>query len=175
MKSIISLLTLFFFGSATVQGQTAKNVSLYGFKQPVISGASPKVTYSEGGQENTAPRVSKFNYMFYIAGPSNTRIYPVEIWLMGKQYGVKSSDIKKTPVVHTNSNIPEFSEAKVLVPKTTKKVLQLHTTTANSQKGLAAAKTKAQSNELVVVYKMGGKFYYAAIKKLTLLDPMAMQ
>lgn len=175
MKSFISLITLLIIGSVAVQGQTAKTVSLYAYKQPVVSGAPPKVTYSEGGQENAAPRVSKFNYFIYIAGPSNLRIYPVEIWLGGKKYGVKSSAVKQTPIQQTNVNIPEYSKPVVLVPKTSKTVLQLTTTTASSQKGLTVAKTLAKSNEVVVVYKMGGKFYYVLAKKMTRLDPMAMQ
>lgn len=174
MKSFISLIILL-IGTLTVRGQTAKNVNLYAYKQPVISGAPPKVTYNEGGGEKATPRVSKYNYLIYIAGPSNLRIYPVEVWLLGKQYGVKASGAKKTPIEYTNVNIPEFSEPVVLVPKTTKTVLQLHTTTAHLQKGLAVAKTQAQTNELVVVYKMSGKFYYVVLKKLNHLEPIVMQ
>ena len=175
MKLFSSFVTSLLFCSLAVQGQTVKGVNLYGYKQPVISGAPPKISYNEGGQENPAPRAAKYNYLIYISGPNNIRIYPTEIWLMGKQYGVKDADIKKTPIVHTNVNIPEYSKPVVLVPKTSKTVFQLSPTATLPKKGLAAAKTTAQKNELVVVYKMGGRFYYAAIKKLSLLEPMAMQ
>ncbi len=175
MKSLIILLTLIMILNAAAHAQINKNVILYGYMQPVISGAPPKVSYSEGGQEKTTHRASKYNYFMYLAGPSNLRIYPTEIWLKGKQYGVSYSAVKKTPVQHTNVNIPEFSKPIVLVPETTKTVLQLGTTTATSPKKLAIVKTKAQYNDLVVVYKMGGKFYYATVKKMAMLEPMAMQ
>jgi hypothetical protein len=40
---------------------------------------------------------------------------------------------------------------------------------------MAAARAKAATNELVVVYKYAGKFYYAALKKIKVLDPVVLQ
>lgn len=173
MARIFTLLTISLIGSISLFAQTNKNVVLYGYSQASVSGAPPKTVIDESGKENTVAGRSSDNYFLYLAGPTATRIYPVEIWLKGERYAAKYAPIVKTPVVQEGGNIP--GEKVTLVPKTARRVLKLTTTKAIGNKALAIAKNKAQSNDLVVVYKMNGKLYYAAQKRLKELEAAMRQ
>ncbi len=42
-------------------------------------------------------------------------------------------------------------------------------------KTIATAKSKSKTNELVIVYKMNGKFYLSLLEKLKVLEAATMQ
>jgi hypothetical protein len=58
-----------------------------------------------------------------------------------------------------------------MVPKTSGQVIQVTPISKSDGKRFPKARLKAATNELVVVYKLNGKFYSATLKKLTRLEP----
>ena len=167
--------TIFFFilmSAATLfaAAQSKGTVKLYGYGQWVSRGKAPEI------DENTGLRTSAGagrNYFLYAT--SVTRIYPTEIWIEGTRYGVSLNSIGTTPVEYsdeTNIGAPK----KLLVPKTTRKVIQLVPTKVTVGKGKSAkALTLAKSNAVVLVYKQGGKTYYTTLASLNDLETAAGQ
>ncbi len=98
------------------------------------------------------------------------------MWLKGKRYSAKPEAVNKTPVQMGDPALRDSHNIITLVPKTTKKVMMLVPGNAVIQsKSLAIAKSKARTNELVIVYKMSGKLYYALLKELNVLERASMQ
>lgn len=156
--------------------QTNNNIMLYGYIQPVLPGITAKGDIDENGRmikKNTGGVMN--NYRIYITAPSNFRIYPIAIWIKSTPYSAKSEVITNTPVVLTNHTIPSHPQTTTLVPKTTQKVWQITPLPPIESKLSAKAKVMAQTNELVVSYKLNGKYYYAALEKLTELPSGARQ
>lgn len=169
MKKIIIFAILILAGSMSY-AQSRGKVRLYAFEQNVSRGKAPEI--SEGSEPQTSSGSGK-NYRLYAV--STSRIYPVELWIDGVKYGVTMNTIKQTPVEYEDAgNIG--APKKTLVPKTTGMVIQLIPIAATSNKSVGKnAKTLAASNEMVLVYKQNGKFYYSALKKVTELEGAAMQ
>ncbi len=169
MKAILfSLLSICL--TTSLCAQTKGSLQLYGYKQSVSGGKAPDII--EGSSVRTGTGAGK-NYFIYAV--SAYRIYPSEIWIEGIRYGVQVKSITKTPVEYSDeANIG--SSKKVLVPATTKKVIQLIPVTAVAIKSVGTkAKSLSATNELVVVYKQNGKFYYTAMKSLGKMESAAMQ
>ena len=165
-----SLLTL-----ASMAQQNGK-IKLYAYYQPVTPGIQKARDIDESGNRVSANGTgSTGNYMIYAVPASTARIYPVEIWVKGQKYGISMKTITQTPVTHSNPSNPANPKTVVLVPKTSGNVLQLRPTDAVPGKHFAAAERLAQSNELVFVFKQGGKFYYQPLAKIADLDAAAMQ
>ena len=156
------------FVAGICRAQTKGTVKLHAFKQSVAQGKAPEVT--DGPQ--VSERQGK-NYFIYAVSPS--RIYPSEIWIEGERYGVSVTTITQTPVEQgddRNIGAPK----KVLVPKTTQKVIQLVPIPAVEEKSFGAnAKSQAKTNDVVLVYKQNGKFYYKALKRMSDLEGAYMQ
>lgn len=153
--------------------QTQGSIALYGYKQAVLPGNIPSGEISEDGIEAKAIYEPKYNFFIYTA--SNFRIYPMEIWIKGNAYSAKTEIILTTPVVYINPTSLPADKKITLVPKTSKKVIKLSTAPAIEDKSMAKAKSLSKTNELVIIYKQGGKFYYVAAKKMVELEPVAMQ
>ncbi len=167
--------TFFFFLTAislglSAQAQTRGASKLYGFKQYVSGGKAPDITEGAGTRTSSGGRK---NYFLYAVSPS--RIYPLELWIEGIQYGVSIKSITTTPVEYSDEmNIG--SPKKVLVPKTSQNVIQLILIPPVKGKSVGTkAKTLSRTNEAVVVYKRAGKFYYNTVEKLTDMEGAAMQ
>lgn len=171
---VIYLLILSLLIMNHTSAQTRNDVKLYGYKQPVVSGVSPTISADETGRAVSSYK-PRYNYFIYLSAPANLRAIPTEIWIKGQQYSVTATPVE-TPVEYKNpTTMPGYDKSITLVPKTTNKVYQLQYSSAPVMKNLAAAEKQARSNDIVVAYKMGGKFYYATLKSLTDLEPVAMQ
>ena len=169
MKKVLFLAAVVFLNSVAYS-QTKGVISLYGFKQSVSGGKAPDVI--EGSSVRTNGPGGK-NYYIYATSPS--RIYPSEIWIEGIQYGVSIRSIAKTPVEYSDeANIG--SQKTVLVPKTSEKLIQIIPVPITGKKSTGTkVNSLSASNELVVVYKQHGKFYYTALKSLSRLESAVMQ
>jgi len=152
-----------FFSFAQVEGAS----KIYGYKQKVMPGT---VRVDENGRE--VPRKPQYNYFIYLA--STCKVTPIEIWINGEDYSVTVNSVSTTPVKYTNPTSGD-NKPQILVPKTTRRVLQLGPSLNNMQKPIQKGKTLSAKNELVVIYKGNGKLYYKTISKLSELDPVAMQ
>lgn len=145
-------------------GQRKGNVQLYGYKQSVSGGKGPETGGNHPAQNNSAGK----NYFLYAA--SDDRIYPTEVWVEGTRYGVSIKTVEKTPIEYddgTNIGAP----AKVLVPKTKKKIVQLVLIGGLKPKVETSTAGKlAATNALVLVYKTKGKLYQNTLPLLTELQ-----
>jgi hypothetical protein len=158
-----------------LKAQTRSDVKLYAYARPVAGGVPPKISTQENNLQTYSSAKAKYNYLIYLEGPANTRIYPVEMWLHGEKKGVRTTLVTTTPVEIKTGDIPNYSKTITLVPKTSNRVYQLDLGIPVPGKEMAAARAKASTNELVVVYKYAGKFYYAVQKKIKLLEPVVLQ
>jgi hypothetical protein len=168
MKKIITLGLAVLFAAA-LHAQTKGSIKIYGYKQPV-SGGMVQRTISEDGASHEVPVKPRFNYRIYTA--SSSAITPVEIWIRGEAFSATQSPVE-TPVMYDSPNNPT-APATTLVPKTTKKVLQIVLAPLQG-KATTKAKTLAKTNELVLVYKANGRTYYQALKKLEMMEPAFLQ
>jgi hypothetical protein len=168
MKKIITL-GLAVLLAAALHAQTKGTIKIYGYKQPV-SGGMVQRTISEDGASHEVPVKPRFNYRIYTASASV--ITPTEVWIRGEAFSASQSPVE-TPVVYNSPNNP-VTPATTLVPKTTKKVLQISPAPLKD-KGTTKARTLAKTNELVLVYKANGRMYYQALKKLEMLEPAFLQ
>jgi hypothetical protein len=168
MKTVYVLLALL-MTCVSCSAQSKGNIRLYGFKQAVAGGRAPDINekglrVSKGGGKN-----------YFLYAVSNSRIYPTEIWVEGTRFGVTIKIIEQTPVEY-GDDMNVGSPKKVLIPKTSQKVVQLVPNASTESKITGAkAQTLAQKNELVVVYKQGSKVYYQTLARLSSLAGTAMQ
>ena len=174
MKCIL-FLSAFCFFTCHLKAQTRKDVKLYAYARPVTGGVPPKISTQENNLQVYSSPKAKYNYLIYLEGPAKTRIYPVEMWLFGERKGLRVSFVKKTPVEIKTGDIPQYAKTITLVPKTSNRVYQLDLSPALPEKEMAAAKEKAAANDVVVVYKFAGRFYYAVQHKIKMLEPVVLQ
>lgn len=170
MKKVFLLLFLVFSTVISGKAQTKGNSKLYGYEQQVSGGASPDRSLEPGAGTGKSARV---NYFIYLATSANSRVYPSELWIDGELYGAQVRTISKTPVL-LESNDPALNN-RVLVTKTTQKILQLVPTSSKGVKKSAKGTLLAKTNDVVMVYKQNGKFYYSVLPKLSGLESAAMQ
>ena len=163
MKRRILLIFLTAFSLASFS-QTG--VKIYGYVQEVLPGTIPKGT-DENGKKIEAVKV-RDNYLIYISVPGKSRIYPIELWIKGNRFSAKPETVTTTPV-QQNDNL---GKPITLVAKTSNNVQRIIPIPIIQGKEFLNAKKKSLSNELVVVYKLNGKYYSATQKKLTRLEPL---
>jgi hypothetical protein len=146
--------------------QTEGASKIYGYKQKVLPG---NVRVDENGRE--VQRKPQYNYFIYLA--STSKVTPVEIWFNGEAYAPIVNKVS-SPVEYTNPGSGDDT-SKVLVPKTSRNVLQLNPSLNKIQKPSPKGKTLSAKNELVIIYKGNGKQYYKTVSKLAELGHLAMQ
>lgn len=174
MKSIL-FLSAFCFLTFGLKAQTRPDVKLYAYARPVTGGVPPKISPQENNLQIYRSAKGKYTYLIYLEGPAKKRIYPVEIWLFGERKGVKVSFIRKTPVAIKTGDLPGYSKTITLVPETSNRVYQLDPGPAPMEKEIKGAGEKAAANDVVVVYKCAGQFYYALQKKIKILEPVVLR
>ena len=160
------LLVLSVFFWATSIAQTEGASKLYGYKQKVMPGT---IRVDDNGRE--MPRKTQYNYFIYLA--STTKVTPAELWINGEVYSVTVIEVS-TPVEYNHPSSSN-NNPKILVSKTNRHVLQLSPSLNKIQKPNPKGKSLSAKNEMVIIYKGGGKWYYKAVSKLGELDPLAMQ
>jgi hypothetical protein len=146
--------------------QTEGASKLYGYRQKVMPGT---IRVDDNGKE--IPRKSQYNYFIYLS--STTKVSPVELWINGEVYSVTVNEVS-TPVEYSHPSTAN-NRPKILVSKTNNHVLQLSPSLNKIQKPNPKGKSLSAKNEMVIIYKGGGKWYYKVVSKLGELDPLAMQ
>lgn len=145
---------------AYLKGFSQKDsLTLYAYEQKVSPGIAPSKT----SQTNT-------QYYIFLATRHNKVVDPVSLWIKGKLFGINAKEVK-TPVKKLSINDSSI----VLIPGTEQKVLRLFpiktTMPGNTQKGGVLAR----QNELVLVYKLKGRFHYMVKERIDQLDAVNMQ
>ncbi|MGE5519476.1 MAG: hypothetical protein ACM3VS_06055 [Candidatus Dadabacteria bacterium] len=163
------LLSLLAF-SVAINAQTRGSARIYAYKQGSSRGAAPRT--NEQGEVTRTNKEANYNYYLYLV--SRSRVYPSELWLNGQHYNVTYKKVV-SPVVRENTNLPITTKKEILVPKTSSMVLQLTPVTTIEGKASVKVSEKLKKNELVVLYKQNGKFYYSSLDKLSILDSNALQ
>ena len=166
MKQFYFLLTAIIFSIAAYAQKTG-SAQLYAYRQAVLPGT---VRVDDNGRE--FPRKPQYNYYIYLVSPA--KVSPLEIWVDGQAYNVNTSNIAATPVEYTNPTTGE-NQSKILVPKSTKKVWQVHLAAEKIHEMNAQGKNLSDKNQLVIIYKCGNKIYYKTALKFSELEPLAMQ
>jgi hypothetical protein len=167
MKQFLILIALVFI-YVSCDAQTEGPAKLYGYKQNVTPGTNPN--WNEGGKQ----RQVKTGTNYYIYLVTNGRAYPSSLWIEGTEYSASMKTINITPVETNNPTLPA-APSTVLVPKSTGNVIQLIPVPAIDGKSNAKAASMANDNEVIVVYKLNGKFYYNKLEKLSELPSAARQ
>lgn len=158
---------LLVFSLASLVSFAQSGVVLHGYLQDVLPGMVPKGTDENGkalGAHTATTRV-----LIYLELPRSAAATPVEVWINGKRYGVQAEKITSFPVTLSKGAV--VNSKPVLLPARSGNVLELIPVAFTKGKDFSKAKTKARSNELVVVYKMGGSYYSAVQKKWKSLEP----
>jgi hypothetical protein len=153
MKSFIVLYLLFFNLACIAQ---KSGIQLYAYEQKVIPGIAP--AHEEAEARN------KVQYYIYITTPQTKTVYPVSLWIKGIQFGIKIKEAA-TPVESLTLN----DSAMVLVPGTGQRAYRLFPVETIPAKGPGQT-ALAKQNDVVLVYKMNGKYHFLAKKKLVQLS-----
>ena len=172
MKTIC-LLSAFISLSLSSFTQTS-DVRLYGFRQTVLSGTHETNQTDEQGKEIKAEEKIYNTTFIYFSYPPNEALYPVEIWMNGSQYSVKTKPVT-TPVEMAYDNGTDNPDRVILIPYTTDTVVQLMLSDKLPSKTNGIKKSLAETNDLVIVYKKNGKLYSQTLKKIKGLRTIAMQ
>jgi hypothetical protein len=151
-------------------------LTLRAYKQVIFPGTVP-VGISENSSASTEVRKrTSTHYYLYLTYPSKEAILPQQVWINKKAYKVKVESVAKTPVEHTNRNIPARPVTTVMVPKTSQRVVRLLPEAATTSTPPAASARKLmETHELVVSFKWKGKTYYKALDQVTELEPEMME
>lgn len=148
---------------------------LYGYSQVVTPGIAARGDIDANGNTTGKKQETRYSYQIFLVTAAKTRVYPVELWIKGNPYSARPEAVQQTPVEQVDDNVPAYPQKKVLVPKTTQKVTRLVPAPHIGSKTSAKAKQLAGTNEVVLVYKQGGKTYHKTLKQLTPLPPASRQ
>lgn len=113
---------------------------------------------------------TRFNYFIYLA--SSSKVTPIELWINGEPFSVMTKPVA-SPVIYHHPNSGDRPE--ILVPETRRSVWQLTPSAKAIETLTKGGKHLSSKNELVIIYRSGGKLYYKAIPKLSELERVAMQ
>jgi hypothetical protein len=161
--SIVALLAIFY---SEAQSSSVKS---YGYLQSITPGitAGKDVTIN-GGEKEIKKEDKLYKYYIYLSVPPKARIIPVEVWIKGKRYPVTYQEVEEKPVTVTNSILPDHPKTTVLVPQTSRKVLEITPVpedSATKTRSKASIQSKARKNELVIIYKNKGRTCSSVLKK----------
>lgn len=170
MKSFLFLI-LFFSACLFSFGQ---DVKLKAYVQSVLPGTVPRKVTDESGRPRQTPSGKNEQYYVYLLYSKKTKVVPVEMWLNGKPFSILPRNVEKTPVEIGDSNNPAGGKT-VAIPQTKDKVVQLKPSTYTDGKSNYTTQQKAKANDVVVVYKINGKFRTVSLPHFVRLEPIANQ
>lgn len=163
MQKTIFLFALLTAGLFT-KAQTAGTARLYAYRQSILPGVQPGGAITESGERIEAKPTSNAQYIIYITATG--RVYPVALWIKGERFAVNTEAIRKTPVIVFQDEERGNPQKKILVPKTTQKVWLLTPLPITDNLRFPQAEAAARKADVVVVYKMNGRFYYKTVNRI---------
>jgi hypothetical protein len=149
--------------TATIAGFAQPSVKLYGYSQSQLPGMVPKGSAGNG---------AKTEISIYFQSKSAYKVKPLALWVNGKSQAFTLTAVE-IPVVQINKTIPSNQVKTILVPANGFKTTGFYGLKAKTATIPAAAKKLIGSNAVVIQYEWKGKKYYKALKKLTVLEPLA--
>ena len=177
MKKSTLFFTAYTIISLSLLSQTKTPViKIYAYAQSVVPGVNPnsKAIDESGTEIKVKPR-SRVNYLIYLEQRKSASIQPVNIWMKDKMYIIKYEEVNETPVELSSSNLLKDKKKMELVPKTENEILKLTITGEVHDKGKSSSTLQKliSKNDLVISYSWKGKTYYAALKNIKMLEPLA--
>jgi hypothetical protein len=177
MKKIVLFFTVFTGISFSLLSQSKTPViKIYAYAQSVVPGVNPNSkAIDESGKEIKVNPKSRLNYLIYIEQKKSTTIQPANIWIKDQCYSLAYEEVKQTPVELSGSNLMSDKKKIELVPKTENKILKLILTGVMEDKGKHSTTLKKlmAKNKVVIGYNWKGKMYYATLKNIKMLEPLA--
>jgi hypothetical protein len=144
------------------------SLKLYAYSQQTTPGTIP---VDENGKPMRSAAPSINYYLFATYSPS-AKIQVTQVWLKGRDYQLQTSKIDSTPVF--SSNNPDPSKPKILVPATKQKVIAINVVgPVAADKRSSTFRNLAKKSELILTYYYNGKKYFAGVKKIKTLPPLA--
>jgi hypothetical protein len=172
MKKHVFVTFIFLIAAFLLHAQS-DTVTLYGFKQRTTGGMQKKGDIDETGRLKKAAPTEVFQYAIYLATQRKTRIYPVQLWINGEAFAVKSEWIAAAQLMDKYAD--RHYERMQPIVTAAQGIWKLTPIPLAVDKSGGRAKALAISNDVVVLYKSSGKLRYGVLKKFTELDPVALQ
>lgn len=160
MKKLIFFVSILMLVSYEIMSQTKPLKKLYAYSQTTLPGK----------KTNFPVKVKEIHRLFITVAPKE-KIEVTGVWVKNNYYGCNAKIIAAKHVVNENTNF----EKKILVPKTSNKIIELLLTKQvdSAPRPGSALGNLLQANEVVFVYTWKGKEYFSALKKITVLEPFA--
>jgi hypothetical protein len=158
----ISLLLIAILAETIALAQT--KLSLVGFSQASTPGIIPEKNRNENGQPGSKVPTASIHYFLYTKTPNKISFIPRELWINGIRYKVKTFKNVNTPVLTPKND--------TLITKTRQYILEIipgEQLQPISKPSYSLNKLIAH-NEWLLKYMWNKKTYYAALKKLTVLE-----
>lgn len=176
MKLKVPFLMPALFSVWVFSSEKAPIIKVHAYSQAITRGIDPgKGVINENGTEERQHVKPGIQYLIYLEQPGTASIKPELIWIHGVGYSINSVIVTKTPVVLENQEVYGESKKNILVQKTSNKVIQLILTGISDPPANRPATVKKliAASDLVVSYFWKGKRYYAGVKKIKMLEPVA--
>ena len=171
------LLTAILLMATTGLRAQSKSDRLFGYSQVTTPGIAKadEIENLDGTVTKTNERGNNKRHFIYLSTLAKTSVYPIEVWIKGEAFSARPESIAGTPVEISGPVVMGRPQKITLVPKTTQKVTRLIPIPLMEGKSTNKGATLAQENELVVVYKQGGKTIYKTLKTLKELSTKALK
>jgi len=168
MKKNLLFIGLFYAGIA---GSGQPSIQVYGFQQQSLPGTIPTGLKDENGNP-VKKAAAKVNYLIFLSFKKNSSITPSIVFVNGSPFKAQTTPVEKTPVEYTNHTIPNQPVAKILVPKTNRKVLRIEPAEKIEENAVDPHLLElAKVNNLVIAYQWKKRNYFVTLKKMNELDP----
>jgi hypothetical protein len=163
-----TFLTALFVSTTVLLYAQSKPVTVYGFERRISGGMQKRGDVDESGKQvKTPPAYPGLQRLIYLA--SNSRVYPVQLWISGEAFAVKTKQVAALPGDLADSTKAATRSVSI------GKFWQLIPLPLTADKSGGRAKALAINNDVVVLYKAGGKLRYGVLKKFAELNPAVQQ
>lgn len=162
-----------FLISAVSSAQYSPILKKYAYSQITTPGTVP-VDTDENGNPIAKKNEPSPLYYIYVTIAKKDAIKVTELWIKGKRYSLQQEEILETPVEMINTDVSDNPKRKIMVPKTKNKVLRLAPVRIlpENKPGSYVKQLMSKSEVVIVCYRRGKK-YFASVKKIIVLPPLA--
>ena len=171
MKRILLFSILIATGSAC-QLMAQVSAKLYAYSRVTLPG-TVRVTMDENGnriREDAKPAAP----MYFVYLTANAAVKITDLYINQQKISFDVKEITETPVLDERPETEESGAKKILVPKTKMRLFQaIPIATEDKKPGAWYLRQLISRSELVVGYIINKKKYYATLKKIIVLEPIA--
>jgi len=168
-----NLLIFIFFSIALNAYAQQPVIKVFAFEQENYPGTKPSAgTKDENGNPIKKAADSK-NYFIFLSFKKTYSVTPIQVFIHGQAFKIENVITRQTPVEYTVNSIPGKPGKKILVPKTSNKVVEIQLSEISLQeKKTAYVQQLASTNDVVITYKWNNKKYFAKEKKMQKMEPV---